>query len=68
LVAGAVTFYYVRENTTSQIFVSIVTSVAYVFWGLIHHMIKKDLQKKIVIEYMLIGLIAMIVLIVLIRS
>lgn len=63
LAGGTATFYFVRPNATLQLFVGIVTSAAYVCWGIIHHMIERDLHHKIVIEYMLIGAIAIVLLV-----
>jgi uncharacterized membrane protein len=63
LAAGVFTFIYVRPNTTIQLLVGIITAVAYVLWGLIHHAIQKDLHQKIVVEYLLIGVIAIVLLV-----
>jgi lipopolysaccharide export LptBFGC system permease protein LptF len=63
LTAGVFTFIYVRPNTTIQLFVGIVTTVAYVLWGVIHHAIKKDMHQKVVVEYLLIGTIAIVLLV-----
>ena len=63
LAAGVFAFMYVRPNTTIQLLVGIVTAVLYVLWGFIHHAIKKDLHQKIVVEYLLIGAIAIVLLV-----
>ena len=63
LAGGIFTFIYVRPNTTLQLFVGIITAVTYVLWGLIHHAIKKDLHRKIMVEYLLIGAIAIVLLV-----
>jgi len=63
LAAGILTFVSVRPNTTLELFVGIVTAAAYVLWGLIHHAMRKDLHQKIVVEYLLIGIIAIVLLI-----
>lgn len=59
---GLVAFFLVRPNVSAQLFVGILTAAAYVLWGIIHHMIDRDLHPKIVIEYMLIGAIAVVLL------
>lgn len=59
---GVAAFYYVRPNASLQFIVGIVTSISYVLWGLIHHILQKDLHLKVVIEYMLIGAIAIALL------
>lgn len=38
--------------------VGALTSLAYVFWGIFHHLMENDLKLKIVVEYALIGLLA----------
>lgn len=63
LTGGVVAFYLVRPNVTYELLVSIATTVAYVLWGIIYHVIEKDLHHKIVIEYVLIGAIAIVLLI-----
>lgn len=63
LAAGVFTFIRVRPNTTVQLFVGVVTACAYVVWGLVHHAIKKDLHQRIVVEYLLIGAIAIVLLV-----
>jgi hypothetical protein len=60
---GVGTFFYVQPNVALQLLVGITTSVAYVVWGLVHHAMQKDLHPKIVIEYMLIGAIAVVLLV-----
>ena len=60
---GVWVFYFVRPNVMLQLLTGIITSVAYVFWGIIHHVIQKDLHPKIVLEYMLIGAIAIVLLV-----
>jgi uncharacterized membrane protein len=61
--AGVLTFIVARPNTTMQLLIGIITAVAYVLWGLIHHTIQKDLHQKIVVEYLLIGAIAIVLLV-----
>ena len=66
--AGAVAFFLVRGSDALQLFVGIVTAVAYVTWGLLHHALQKDLHPKVVIEYVLIGVISVVLLIVMLSS
>jgi hypothetical protein len=63
LAVGVFAFMYVAPNTTIQLVIGIVTAVAYVLWGLIHHAINRDLHQKIVVEYLLIGAIAIVLLV-----
>lgn len=68
LAGGIFSFYYVRGNATLQLAISIVVSVSYVIWGILHHMLEHTLHKRIVIEYLLIGAIAIVLLATIIRS
>lgn len=45
----------VFDNRETQIFIIFLTSLFYVSWGLIHHLLEHDLNSKIVVEYILIG-------------
>lgn len=62
LAVGVSAFFYVRPNTTLQLVVGIATSFAYVAWGIIHHAVEGDLHEKVVIEYVLVGAIAIVLL------
>lgn len=62
LIGGVGAFFYVSPNSSLQLAVGVITSVSYVLWGFIHHAMQKDLHKKIVVEYVLIGTIAVIIL------
>lgn len=59
---GLTLLYLTRGNPTLQFTIGVTTSVAYVFWGIIHHALNGDLHAKIVIEYILIGGIAIALL------
>lgn len=63
LVSGVAAFFLIHGDSRAQLSVGIATSVAYVAWGLIHHAIAGDLHKKIVVEYLLVGAVAILVLI-----
>lgn len=67
LLGGGVTFFFVGGNSSAQLSVGIVTSLAYVAWGILHHSVEKDLHPKVVIEYVLIGLLAILVFSVVLR-
>jgi lipopolysaccharide export LptBFGC system permease protein LptF len=68
LAGGIFAFYYVRGNTTLQLAIGIIVSISYVFWGIIHHLLDHSLHKRIVVEYLLIGAIAIVLLATIIRS
>ncbi len=68
LIAGIVSFYLVRGNPAMQFRIGIVTSISYVVWGILHHTLEHNLHKKIVVEYLLIGAIAIVLLATIVRS
>lgn len=62
LVVGALSFISLAGNKPYQLGIGIITTVAYVGWGIVHHSIEGDLYPKVVVEYLLIGTIALVVL------
>lgn len=46
---------YSSSDRTFQIGVIVATTLFYVLWGIMHHLMNHDLHMKIVIEYILIG-------------
>jgi len=56
-------FYGSRGNTSMQVLIGILLSVLYVTWGIIHHAMKGDLHPKVVVEYLLVGAIAITLII-----
>lgn len=68
LLGGVASFLYVAGNQPLQFLVGVITAIAYVAWGIIHHMVRGDLHKKVVVEYSLIGIIAIILLFIVLGS
>jgi len=62
LAGGLFTFWFATGNIPLQLTVGIIMTVAYVTWGIVHHVIIGDLHRKVVIEYILVGLIAIVLL------
>lgn len=62
LLGGGAMFFATNGNTALQVVVGIVTSLSYVTWGIIHHALEGDLHAKVVIEYVLIGSIAIVLI------
>ena len=62
LCAGAGMFFVAQGNTGLQLMVGVVTSIAYIAWGIIHHVMQGDFHRKVVIEYVFIGGIAITLL------
>ena len=53
---------YNSSNRSFQIGAVIVTTFLYVLWGIMHHLINHDLNVKIVIEYILIGVFGLTII------
>lgn len=64
LALGVLAFLYENGNHAGQLFIGIVTSVAYVGWGIAHHALSNNLHRKVVVEYMLIGILAIVMLLI----
>lgn len=63
LITGILALWYARGQNMVQTGIGICMSLAYVAWGLIHHTLKGDLHRNVVVEYVLVGLIAIILLV-----
>lgn len=57
--AGLILFSY---DKSFQIAVSIATAVAYVGWGVVHHLLHKDLHIETFIEYVAIAILGLVIL------
>lgn len=62
LAGGTGMFFMAHGNTGLQLMIGVVTSVAYIAWGMIHHAMQGDLHRKVVIEYIFVGSIAIVLL------
>lgn len=51
-----------------QLAIGVITSCLYIVWGIVHHSIVGDLHRKVVIEYILIGTIAIALCMIVLRS
>lgn len=47
-------------NRQLQMVIIVATTIFYIFWGILHHLINHDLSLKIVVEYVLIGSLGLI--------
>lgn len=61
-VVAAIAFWQLSHNSLYQIIIAVGVAVAYVFWGVVHHYLAKDLDVSIVIEYVVIGTLGLVVL------
>lgn len=60
-VATVVAFYYFSFDRIFLVGVSLAFAFAYVSWGIIHHLIHRDLYLSVVIEYIAISIIGLII-------
>lgn len=60
--SGVYMFYLTAGNIQTQMIVGFSMATAYICWGIIHHMMVGNLHRKIVIEYVLIGVIAFVLM------
>jgi len=63
LIGGIASFVMLSGDVVSQQRIGIATSIAYVAWGIVHHATLGDLHPKVVIEYILVGAVAVLVLV-----
>lgn len=57
-----VLFFAFAGNPQLQFYIALATSITYFLWGVIHHDLEGDLHPKIVVEYLLIALLAILLL------
>lgn len=60
LVGGLV--FILEPNKIIKFQAGTLVAAAYIFWGIIHHFLEKNLNFKIMVEYMLIGALSVILL------
>lgn len=58
----AVSFQYYSYQKDFLLGISIAVSVAYVLWGIVHHIIHNELNRKVVFEYISISLLGLLLL------
>lgn len=61
LFIGGVVF-VLDTNKVIKFQVGTLVAIAYVFWGTIHHFLEKNLNFKIMVEYLLIGALSVALL------
>lgn len=63
LISTVLLFWQMRDNKSMQIIVGILLSVLYATWGIVNHAMQGDLHPKVVVEYLLVGAIAITLII-----
>ncbi|MBM3282932.1 hypothetical protein FJY90_01635 [Candidatus Gottesmanbacteria bacterium] len=59
---GVATIFNFAGNQEKQFLAAVITSLIYFLWGIIHHRLEGDLHPKVVVEYLLIALLAVLLL------
>ncbi|MFH0749331.1 MAG: hypothetical protein V1917_00255 [Candidatus Gottesmanbacteria bacterium] len=62
LFSGIWTFWGAQNDKVMQMYIGVATAIAYVSWGMIYHSLEGDLHPKVVVEYCLVGAIAIVLL------
>lgn len=62
LISGVVTFWGAQGDRSMQMAIGIATAIAYVLWGAIYHVLEGDMHPKVMVEYLLVGAIAIVIL------
>ncbi len=59
---GVFFFYYFAGQPQKQYVVILLTGFLYFLWGVLHHVTKGDFHLKVVVEYLLVALLAIVLL------
>lgn len=57
IIAGLIVFFLFKNSANAQFAIIVITSVFYLLWGAVYHLLKNDFSKKLFVEYFLIALI-----------
>lgn len=68
LLAGAIAFWFFSYDRAFQIAVAIALAIAYISWGIIHHLIRRDFCLTVLIEYILVATLGLVIVFSLIFS
>ncbi len=59
---GVVLFHLFAGYPPKQFIIVCLSALSYVVWGIVYHQIEGDLHPRIVVEYLLIAILAMLLL------
>lgn len=60
VLAGLFGIYWFNFNRPIQLSIMLGIVISYISWGITNHTIHKDLHPKIVVEYLLLGMLAIL--------
>lgn len=58
-IVGFIVFSYDRDF---QVAIAVAVSASYFVWGVVHHSMHKDLEIKVVLDYLVVALLGMVTL------
>ena len=61
VIIAAIAFWGLRYQAGAQLLVVFTLLVFYIFWGALYHYTKRDLSKKLFLEYLLVAAISCVV-------
>lgn len=63
LIAGIVGFYFFSYDRFFQIGIAVALAASYVSWGIIHHIIHKDICLAVILEYITVAILGVVMLV-----
>ena len=62
LAAGILGFVLFSYDRVFQVAIAVAIAIAYVIWGIIDHMIQKDLYWEVVVEYLVVASLGLVII------
>lgn len=62
LALGITSFFYYSGYQDNQFLIAVAASSFYFIWGIVHHLLEGDLHPKVMVEYLVISLLAILLL------
>lgn len=59
--AGLVAFIFFSYDSAFKMAIIIGVTISYVVWGIVHHLLRKDLYLEVVLEYIAVALLGLII-------
>jgi hypothetical protein len=60
--AGVLGFYLFSYDKSFQIGIAIALAASYVSWGIIHHVIHKDIYLSVILEYVSVAILGLVMI------
>jgi len=68
LLAGVFAFWFLSYDKTFQVAVLFSMAIAYVTWGVIHHLVHKDFYPSVLLEYVSVAVLGLVIILSLILA